>query len=132
MVRGMPMKSRETKKQFIQLRAEGLSFEEISKRLDISKSTCSNWNVQFRIEILERQKDTYDELYRQYGMVKQAKIRSLGKILRKIDTAMDEIDFSEMTPSQLLDARLKYQQALQKEYSPKADTEEVKDAEMFL
>ena len=65
-------------------------------------------------------------------MVKQAKIQSLGKILKKIDDAINEIDFSEMTPTQLLDAKLKYQNALQKEYSPKEDTEEVRNAEMFL
>lgn len=128
----MFMKSKETKEKFIQLRGEGLSFDKIAKQLDISKSTCSTWNAQLRMEILEKQRDTYDELYRQYGMIKQAKIHSLGNILKEIDNAINKIDFSAMTPTQLLNAKLKYQDALQKEYTPQEDTGEVRNAEMFL
>lgn len=126
------MKSNETKTKFVQLRAAGLSFEKISQQLDISKSTCSSWNAQLDTEIAELQREEIDELYHQYGMVKQAKIKSLGTILNKIDNAINELDFSEMTPTQLLDAKLKYQKALQEEYSPKKDTQEVLEKEFRL
>lgn len=128
----MLMKSNETKTKFVQLRAAGLSFEKISQQLDISKSTCSSWNAQLDTEIAELQREEIDELYHQYGMVKQAKIKSLGTILNKIDNAINELDFSEMTPTQLLDAKLKYQKALQEEYSPKKDTQEVLEKEFRL
>lgn len=106
------MKSDTTKQKFIQLRAEGLSYAKIIKQLHISKSTCSSWENKFADEIATLKNDWLQELYDEYGMEKEARIKALGKVLNKIDDAIDDADFSAMTPAQLLDARLKYQKAL--------------------
>lgn len=110
------MKSDATKQKFIQLRAEGLSYAKISEQLHLSKSTCSSWENKFADEIATLKKDRLQELYDEYGMEKEARIKALGKVLNKIDDAIDDADFSAMTPAQLLDARLKYQKALSNEY----------------
>lgn len=55
-------------------------------------------------------------------MEEEARIKALGKVLNKIDDAIDDADFSAMTPTQLLDARLKYQKALSNEYVPTTDS----------
>lgn len=112
------MKSDATKQKFIQLRAEGLSYAKISDQLHLSKATCSKWESKFTEEIAELKKDHLQELYEEYGMQKEARIKALGKVLNKIDDAIDDADFSAMTPAQLLDARLKYQKALSNEYVP--------------
>ena len=109
------MKSDATKQKFIQLRAEGLSYAKISDQLHLSKATCSKWESKFTEEIAELKRDHLQELY---GMQKEARIKALGKVLNKIDDAIDDADFSAMTPAQLLDARLKYQKALSNEYVP--------------
>lgn len=116
------MKSDTTKQKFIQLRAEGLSYAKISKQLHISKSTCSSWENKFADEIATLKNDRLQELYDEYGMEKEARIKALGKVLNKIDDAIDDADFSAMTPAQLLDARLKYQKALSNEYVPTTDS----------
>lgn len=116
------MKSAATKQKFIQLRAEGLSYAKISEQLHISKSTCSSWDDQLAEKIVDLKKDRLQELYEEYGMQKEARIKSLGKVLNKIDQAIDDADFSAMTPAQLLDARLKYQKALSNEYVPTTDS----------
>lgn len=112
------MKSKETKEQFIRLRAEGLSYAKISEQLNISKSTCSSWEKELADKITEMKHERLQELYDEYGMAKEARIRQLGTVLQKIDKAIEEKDFSEMTPAQLLDARMKYQKALNEEYVP--------------
>ncbi|WP_259685391.1 helix-turn-helix domain-containing protein [Lactobacillus helveticus] len=114
------MKSEATKQKFIQLRAEGLSYAyaKIGEQLNISKGTCSKWEDQLTDEIADLKKDHLQELYEEYGMQKEARIKALGKVLNKIDDAIDDADFSAMTPAQLLDARLKYQKALNNEYVP--------------
>lgn len=116
------MKSEATKQKFIQLRAEGLSYAKIGKQLNISKGTCSKWEGQLTDEIAEHKKARLQELYEEYGMQKESRIKSLGKVLNKIDNAINEADFSAMTPAQLLDARLKYQKALNNEYVPTTNT----------
>ena len=112
------MKSDTTKQKFIQLRAEGLSYAKISEQLHLSKATCSSWENKFAEEIATLKKDHLQELYDEYAMAKEARIKALGKVLNKIDDAIDDADFSAMTPAQLLDARLKYQKALSNEYVP--------------
>lgn len=120
------MKSEATKQKFIQLRAEGLSYAKIGKQLGISKSTCSSWDDHLAEKIVDLKKDRLQELYEEYGMQKEARIKSLGKVLNKIDQAIDEADFAMMTPAQLLDARLKYQKALSNEYVPTTkETDEI-------
>ena len=116
------MKSDATKQKFIQLRAEGLSYAKISEQLHLSKATCSSWENKFTEEIATLKKDHLQELYDEYGMEKEARIKALGKVLSKIDDAIDDADFSAMTPAQLLDARLKYQKALSNEYVPTTDS----------
>ena len=48
------MTEHEAKKRFIELRAEGLSFEEISKELNISIQTLAGWARDLRDEIIKR------------------------------------------------------------------------------
>lgn len=112
------MKSKETKEQFIKLRVDGLSYAKIGEKLNISKSTCSSWEKELADKITEMKQERLQELYDEYGMAKEARIRQLGTVLQKIDKAIEETDFSEMTPAQLLDARMKYQKALNEEYVP--------------
>lgn len=112
------MKSNETKEKFIELRAKGLSYAKIAEKLNISKSTCSAWEKDLSDRISQLKQDQLTDLYNQYGMLKEARIKALGRVISKIDQAIDEADFSAMTPAQLLDFRLKYQQALNDEYVP--------------
>lgn len=112
------MKSKATKEQFIQLRAGGLSYAKISQQLNISKSTCSSWEKELTDKIAELKQERLQELYDEYGMAKEARIKKLGNVLHKIDDAIEVADFSSMTPAQLLDARMKYQKALNSEYVP--------------
>lgn len=112
------MKDKGTKQKFIELRAKGYSYSKIAKQLNISKSTCGVWDKEFKDQIASINKDQLEELYQSYGMMKQQRISSLGKMLNKIDDAIDEANFSNSDPVKLMELRLKYQEALKSEYIP--------------
>lgn len=109
------MKPAEMKSEYVRLRAEGKSYGAIAETLHISKTTCSAWEQELRSQIGEMKKAELIALSESYGMSKKARIDSLGKILRKIDAAIDAADFSDVEPTKLLDFKLKYTEALKGE-----------------
>lgn len=62
-----------------------------------------------------KQKDL-EALYQAYGMAKEARVKQLGEIIKKIDKAIDAADLSEIAPEKLLDLKLKYMTAAKAEY----------------
>ena len=106
----------EVKQEFIKLRAEGLSYGKIQKKLNISKSTCSSWENKFADQIAEYKAEQLTALYDEYGMLKEARIKRLGDTVNKIKTALDNVDLSEVAPEKLLELYLKYTDALNNEY----------------
>lgn len=114
------MKQQEHKTDFIRLRAEGRSLRAISAELGVSKSTLSEWDKALSEEISQLRRENLEELYTSYGMAKEARIRRLGETLRRIDTALDAVDLSELPPEKLLLYKLKYQEALRDEYTAPA------------
>lgn len=110
------MKPTELKQNFIRLRAEGRSYSFIANELHISKSTCVKWEQELANEISDLKRAGLIELYESYGMSKEARIRNLGGILNRIDTALNGIDLNEVDPVKLLEYKLKYTEALKGEY----------------
>lgn len=113
------MKDNETKLQFIRLRAEGRSYRAISEALGISKATCSSWEHSLEEEISEAKREGLEELYSSYSMTKEARIKSLGEIIQRIDEARGYTDrpLETLPEDKLLELRLKYTRELQSEYT---------------
>lgn len=111
------MKPQETKREFIKLRAEGRSYSYIADALHISKSTCSDWERELSTQVAEQKQEQLNELYTSYSMTKEARIKKLGDALERIDTALADVDLSELPPEKLLDFKLKYTEALKGEYT---------------
>ena len=110
------MKPIELKQEYIKLRAEGKSYSFIADKLHISKSTCTKWEVQLAEEIAQLKKEELNTLYDSYHMKKEARIRQLGDTLGRVEDALAKADLTEVAPEKLLDFKLKYTEALQKEY----------------
>lgn len=108
----------EIKERFIILRAENKSYSQIIKDLSISKSSCIKLNKELNKEISQAKTDNLLQLYNSFYMTKEAKIKNLGKTLKKIDKAIESIDFTALSPKDLLELKLKYFHALQEEYIP--------------
>lgn len=110
------MKTLKEKQEFIKLRAEGLSYRQITKETGLAKDTCRRYEKEFREEINQLKADKMQELYKSYHMTKEARIKKLGETLNQINTALEGIDLSTVAPEKLLDYKLKYTEALKCEY----------------
>lgn len=115
------MKDTETKLAFIKARAEGKSYSTIQKELGIAKATCTSWEQSLKEEIATMQRELTEELYTAYNMKRDARIKSLGEILQKIDSALETYDLQEVAPEKLLELKLKYSKALKEEYLEPVD-----------
>lgn len=109
------MKDNQKKRAFITARAEGKSYDQIAKDLGISKSTCTKWSKDLEEEITTLQEAQREEIVTAYKMQKEARITGLNSILEKIDTAIEEIDFKELSPRELLNLKLQYTRAIKEE-----------------
>jgi hypothetical protein len=107
----------ELKMEFVKLRAEGKSYAQISDTLHIAKSTCTAWEQELCSQIEELKRTELATLCEAYGMTKKARILSLGETLKKIDSALEEIDFRRIEPDKLLSYKMKYTDALKAEYA---------------
>lgn len=72
--------------------------------------------------------EALNNLYNSYHMTKEARIKNLGDTLSNIDTALEEADLKELAPDKLLDYKLRYADALKKEYTPQGKPIERVDA----
>lgn len=111
------MKTADKKLEYIRLRAEGKSYRAIEQEIGVSRSTCSEWEKELTPSITRLRQDTLEELYNEYGMMREARIRRIGDTLRRIDAALEAVDLSALPPEKLLDFKLKYSAALKDEYS---------------
>lgn len=112
------MTEAEKKARFIQMRAEGQSYSKIAAALDISKTTCSRWNKELKAQTDKQEAETLQELYKMYGATREARIKATGETLKKIDTALAEKDYSEISLDRLLSLKLKYLEQLKEDYQP--------------
>lgn len=107
----------ETINKFILLRAQGLSYDKIAKRLKIGRATCQSWDSKYTREIADRKAEELNALYEEYFMGHKARIKRLGGICNKLDEEINKRDFSQIPLEKLLDMRLKYGEALKQEHT---------------
>lgn len=126
------MKGTETKQKFIELRADGKSLRKCASQLHMSKTTCSEWDKELAVQIASRKNERLEELYKEYGMVKEARIKRIGVILQCIDDAINkEINdgyLRHIPLKDLLALRREYQKDLNAEYTPAATPAEATEA----
>lgn len=121
------MRPQEQKQRFIQLRAEGKSYTTIAQELGISKSTCTAWNRELSDEIASLKREELEQLYNNFYMTKEARIKQLGGTLDKINKALDKVDLSEVPADKLLKMKLDYTSALKEEFIGTAEPYPLQD-----
>jgi hypothetical protein len=109
------MISAEKKRQFVKLRAAGLSYEKIHKKLGIAKDTCSRWKKELAAQIDEAKAQELKSLSESFNNTRIARVKAIGEILKKLDQAIEDADFSKVPADRLLSVRLQYVDALNRE-----------------
>lgn len=101
--RELRMKSNETRQQFIEMRAKGISFNKIAKELKISKSTLIEWSKTYLIEIGNLKTIELESLQEQFYLTKKARIELLGRQVERMKEELESRDFSDVSTDKLLD-----------------------------
>lgn len=101
------MTNTETQERFIELRAAGLSFDKIAAELEVSKTTLLKLNRKLAGEIERLKFINFEALAEKYKMLKTARLEALGKLLEKVDSALEAADFSKLSPERLVLLKLK-------------------------
>ncbi len=91
------MKNTDVKHKFIELRANGKSFDVISKEINVSKPTLLAWNKQFERDINQMKFEQFQELIEQMAVSKQERVKILFERLRKINDELDQRDYSALS-----------------------------------
>lgn len=74
----------EVKQEFIEMRASGVTYEEISESLDVSRTTLHKWNKEFRNQIKETKDVLNKTLLEQFELAEKTKLELLTKKLNEI------------------------------------------------
>ena len=92
-------------KKFLQLRADGLSFDKIAVEIKTSKQTLIQWSRLFKDELNDMKFQSLATLKEQYQFSVKAKFEQNLKHLQKINEAMENFDYSTATIKELATVR---------------------------
>jgi len=95
------MHSTKTQKQFIQLRAEGLSLSRISAQLRVSKPTLLKWGRWFDEEIEDLTALERESSHEKIRLAHQADLTRLAKLHDTFETELAARNLSEITTEKL-------------------------------
>jgi|GEM_PF-1814819 transposase len=96
------MKNLYKKKQFIELRSKGYSYREIAKTLKISERSLYFWSKEFEPEIKFLKSVERENLLASLNLTEFHKFKILGQELKKIETALQEKDYTAQPLTHLL------------------------------
>lgn len=82
------MKTNSEKEKFIELRANGNSYDKISQELTISKPTLIKWGREYHREISNRLFLDHESMLSEYSLKKKNRIETLAIVLQK---ALEEL-----------------------------------------
>ena len=121
----------ETKTRFIELRAKGYSFDKIAKELGKAKQTLIDWSKELEEEIANLKALELEALYEEFYLLKEDRLRRLGKILKSIEDELLDRDLSEVATDRLLDLLLKYRAQIEEDLVEPTfkSTEEISEEE---
>ena len=128
------MKGTEIKGKFVQLRAEGLSLDKISKELNTSKPTLIKWQKELEKQISEAKLYEFESLFEQYGMLKKQRVEVYGERLQKIRNEIQnkiEAYFNGLSITELLELQEKLEAKLKAEMDSVGYTEGGTDFNIF-
>ena len=91
------MEMTKQQREFILLRADGISFDKIATQLKVSKATLIQWSKLFENEIKEIQFEAFIKIKELYVFNTQSRYKNLLEQLKIIDDGIVNTDLSKAT-----------------------------------
>jgi len=115
--------------RFIELRAQGWSYDRIAKELGKAKQTIFNWKGELEGEVQNAKAAYLETLREEYWLTKQAKIELFGGLVKRIHEELEERDLSEVPTDKLMDMLNKLYMSLEKEAGTTEETYTIREIE---
>jgi transposase len=112
------MKDQETKNKFVDLRAKGLSFDKISKQLNVSKPVLIDWSRELRLEVANAKSLELDLLQEKYALSAKNRLELHGQMLEKLKNEIGKRDITDLGTDKLYEMTLKVSAAIEREILP--------------
>lgn len=109
------MKEQETIDKFIQLRAEGKSYDKISKLINVSKPTLLAWGRKHQNKIDELKILRYESILEQQKVTQEERITRLAKELNNAWEAFEKKEYDNLTKRELLLIIMRLERGLREE-----------------
>lgn len=103
------------KEKFIELRAAGLSFDTIAQQLDISKPTLIKLSRELSADIEKLKFINLEAIAERHKVLRAERLDSLGRLLDKVNTAIESADFSKVSAERLIELQFKLTDRLRAE-----------------
>jgi orotate phosphoribosyltransferase-like protein len=107
--------TKQTRDEFIELRAEGLSLGKIARELDIAYNTAERWDDELVMEICTAKAFKVEEMVEKYRMTKEKRIELYGERLLALQDELARRDLSEILTNKLFDMMMKCAKAFEAE-----------------
>ena len=91
------MEMNKQQREFILLRADGISFDKIATQLKVSKASLIQWSKLFEDEIKEIQFEAFIKIKELYTFNTQSRYKKLLEQLTIIDDGIESADLSKAT-----------------------------------
>lgn len=108
----------QTKEKFIELRAQGKSFNTIAKELGVSKPTLIDWSREFVDQISNLKTIELEDLQEKFYIQKRKRIEIFGAQLETIKQELSLRDLKTISTERLLDLLAKFTSILKSEETP--------------
>jgi len=96
------MKNLKDHEAFINMRAQGLSFEKISKKINVSKPTLIKWNQEYSQEISNLIFFHSEKLIEEFKLLRIHKIESLSRTLNRVLEEISKRNFENVSTKDLI------------------------------
>lgn len=110
------MKDSQSKQRFIQLRAEGRSYESIAQELKVCKNTALKWGHELADDINNLKFTICDNIIEQYKISIHEKLVKLFEEIKKVDAAIQQKNYNELSTKDLILLREKLENKMRKEF----------------
>ena len=119
------MEDLKKKETFIELRARGLSFDKITRRLKVCKQTLIDWSKELEEEIGNLKAIELEALYEKYFLLKENRLQTFGELLARMSAELETRNLADIPTDKLLDIMGRYQALIKEEYTePRFQTSE--------
>ena len=76
--------TQKTRQQFVELRAEGMSYDKIAKKLKVSKTTLVAWSREYEVDVSNLQTIALEALQERYKVGKQHRLELWSEQLEMV------------------------------------------------